>query len=201
MGGALVVCDSIWTPSRSLLLEPKREASKLKLQSQVPSPPTCTLPSLLYPPSHLLMLKDLSSSFCATAPARPSGPPQREPGVPVPQDLTVPASPSSCKPASPLGLGPYCSPTWRTLPLPSSLLAELLHIPQCPACKSPPVCGLPDKLLSPFPPTASCFVVVCSCPASPLDPEPRGKLWGSRSEHELEAVQPPLGSALPSQAV
>lgn len=110
MGGALVVCDSIWTPSRSLLPEPKREASELKLQSQVPSPPTCTLPSLPHPPSHLLMLKDLFFSFCATAPARPAGPPGREPAVPVHQDLTVPASPSSCKPASPLGLGPYTAP-------------------------------------------------------------------------------------------
>lgn len=138
VGGVLVSVTASGPRHRSLLLELKRQASQ-----QMPPHPTPALPSLPLPlTSHLLMLKDSVILLCS-CPARLPGPLRREPGAPVLQDLALPASPSSlqaCLSPRPLSM---LLLTWRALPLPSSLLAELLHIPQGPACKIPSVCDLP----------------------------------------------------------
>lgn len=115
---------SIWTPSWiPFYLNQKERHLSRKCKAQVPPCSTPTLPGLSLPSTSCLMMPTDSSA-------------------PAHQDPILLAGPSSCKPASPLGLCLCCSLTWRALPLSLSLVAELLHIPQGPACEAPSVCGL-----------------------------------------------------------
>lgn len=127
VGGALVVCDCVWTPL-SPLLEPEGKVSQLELQrNSLPTSPHLT--------SLASNAKGLSS-FCVSAPATL---PKRVPPS-TRTSCSLPAHPAASLPPAPRPC-PCCSPAGRPLPLPLSLLAKLLHIPQCPAWKSPPPFG------------------------------------------------------------